>query len=76
MAFFGATPASAGQGSGHGDGDGEGTGAPVTLAEGLLGPLSLEVGRHNTVYVSQNFAGELTRVARDGTTATIASAPG
>jgi len=76
VALAGATPASAGQESGHGDEAGDGTGTPVTLAEGLLGPLSLEVGRHNTVYVSQNFAGELTRVDRDGTTATIASAPG
>ncbi|WBM80272.1 ScyD/ScyE family protein [Cryobacterium breve] len=78
MALFGAAPATAGQKSGHDDGtgDGSGTGTPVTLAEGLLGPLSLEVGRHNTVYVTQNFAGELTKVARDGTTSTLASAPG
>ncbi|MDY7543800.1 ScyD/ScyE family protein [Cryobacterium sp. 5B3] len=78
VALFGATPATAGQKSGHDDGarDGSGTGTPVTLAEGLLGPLSLEVGRHNTVYVTQNFKGELTKVARDGTTSTLASAPG
>jgi hypothetical protein len=56
---------------------------PVTIAEGLVTPLSLEVDRQRVSYVSQNFApnaeglpaGQLTRVARDGTTSTLAEAP-
>ena len=50
--------------------------APVTIATGLVSPLSLEVDRNRVSYVSQNFAGQLTRVARDGTTSVLASAPG
>ena len=52
-----------------------GTGTPVILAEGLAGPLSLEVDRSGTAWVSQSFAGLLTQVNRDGTTTTLASAP-
>jgi len=51
-------------------------GEPVTIAEGLVTPLSLEVDRQRVSYVSQNFAGLLTRVARDGTASVLAAAPG
>lgn len=47
---------------------------PVTVTEGLLTPLSLEVDRRGTAFVSQDFAGLLTEVRRDGATTVIASA--
>jgi len=49
---------------------------PVAITSGLVTPLSLEVDRQRVAYLSQNFAGLLTRVARDGTTSVLASAPG
>jgi hypothetical protein len=51
-------------------------GTPVTLTSGLVSPLSLEVDRSGTAYVSQNFAGLVTRVDHSGTTSVIASVPG
>ena len=54
-----------------------GGGDPVVsepLATGLAGPLQLAVARDGTVYVSQSFAGLLTRVDRDGTQTTLARA--
>ncbi len=50
-------------------------GEPETVATGLNGPLSLEVDRRVS-YVSENFSAELTRIDRDGTATTLASAPG
>ncbi|MCU1403821.1 MAG: hypothetical protein JWQ43_124, partial [Glaciihabitans sp.] len=50
-------------------------GNPVTRAEGFFTPLSLEIDRGQTAYLSQNFIGQLTRVARDGTVTSVASAP-
>ncbi|WP_454042561.1 ScyD/ScyE family protein [Cellulosimicrobium sp. Marseille-Q8652] len=41
---------------------------------GLVGPLSLAVGPKGLTYVSQDFAGALTSVARDGTATTIHTA--
>lgn len=49
---------------------------PVTITSGLVTPLSLEIDRQRVAYLSQNFAGVLTRVARDGTATVLASAPG
>ncbi|MDD9350330.1 ScyD/ScyE family protein [Mumia sp.] len=40
--------------------------APTSLAEGLLTPLSLAVAQDGTTYVTQNFAGTLSRVSRRG----------
>jgi hypothetical protein len=51
-------------------------GEPVTIAEGLFTPFSLEVDRQRVSYLSQNFSGQLTRIARDGTASVLASAPG
>jgi len=51
-------------------------GPPVTIAEGLVTPFSLEVDRQRVAYVAQNFAGQLTKVARDKTVSVLASAPG
>ncbi|PRY70011.1 hypothetical protein B0I08_101133 [Glaciihabitans tibetensis] len=73
-----ATPAVAGGGGGHGGNHGEpptsvSAGEPVTLADGLLGPLSFGVGDDGTAYVSQNFAGLLTQVNADGTTVELAA---
>lgn len=59
----------------RGDASPGGTGTPVTLADGLAGPLSLAVDRSGTAWVSQSFAGLLTQVNRDGSTETLASAP-
>lgn len=53
-----------------------GNGQPRTIAEGLLTPLKLAVTDHGKAYVSQNFAGELTKISRDGTKTPFASAPG
>ncbi|WP_370618066.1 ScyD/ScyE family protein [Mumia sp. Pv 4-285] len=49
---------------------------PITIAEGLLSPLSLAVGHDGTTYVSQNFAGELTKVSKNGATKTLYSSGG
>lgn len=39
---------------------------PETVTDGLISPLSVAVSDNGTVYVSQNFAGMLTRVAPGG----------
>ena len=62
--------------AGGGGGKPPTTNAPVTIASGFVTPLSLEVDARRVSYLSQNFAGELTKVARDGTTSVLASAPG
>jgi hypothetical protein len=38
---------------------------PIVLADGLVTPLSLDVGRHGSVLVTQNFVGRLDRVEDD-----------
>ncbi|MCW2790215.1 MAG: ScyD/ScyE family protein [Aeromicrobium sp.] len=53
-----------------------GVGEPRVITDGLFTPLKLAVNDHGTAYVSQNFIGELTKVARDGTKTPFASAPG
>ncbi|MDN4612371.1 ScyD/ScyE family protein [Arthrobacter burdickii] len=50
-------------------------GEPDTLATGLVGPLRVAVGRGNTAYVSQNFGGMLTSVARTGKAPTLVTEP-
>lgn len=39
---------------------------PDILVDGLVGPLSLDVGDHGSVYVTQSFAGTLSKVDRRG----------
>ncbi|MHA7282028.1 ScyD/ScyE family protein [Arthrobacter sp. TMS2-4] len=51
-------------------------GETTTLARGLAGPLRVGIGRGNTAYVSQNFAGQLTSVDRNGTATTLLTSPG
>ena len=51
-------------------------GEPEPIADGLNGPLSLEVDRRGVSHLSENFTAELSRVDRDGTVSTLASAPG
>jgi hypothetical protein len=51
-------------------------GTPRTVADNLLTPLSLEVDRQGIAYLSQDLAGALTKITRDGTTTTIAAAVG
>jgi hypothetical protein len=68
--------ASAGGSDGHG---GSGGTAPTTLADGLVGPLHLDVQRGhkgNEVLVSQSFAGTVSKVRRDGTVTDLVSEPG
>ncbi|WP_265521562.1 ScyD/ScyE family protein [Oerskovia flava] len=50
---------------------------PVTtdIATGLVTPLSLAVGPRGTTYVTQNFAGLLTSVDRDGTPTVLYASP-
>ena len=50
-------------------------GEPVVLAEGLVGPLDLSVAPDGGILVAESFRGALTRVAKDGTTTTVASVP-
>ncbi|MDK1360345.1 ScyD/ScyE family protein [Arthrobacter sp. zg-Y1219] len=50
-------------------------GKVTTVAEGLVGPLSLAVGRGPTIDVAQSFAGVLTRIGRDGSTETLDAGP-
>jgi hypothetical protein len=47
-----------------------------TIAAGLLTPLSLAVGPKGTTFVSQNFGGMLSSVARDGTTGVVHTSAG
>jgi hypothetical protein len=42
-------------------------GTPVTVASGLLGPLTFDVARNGTLFVGQAFSGTLTKVDRHGT---------
>jgi hypothetical protein len=51
-------------------------GTPVTLASGLVSPLSLDVAVNGFSYLSQNFAGLVSQVDHRGTASVIASAPG
>jgi streptogramin lyase len=57
-----------------------GKAAPPTLsapiAQGLAGPLQLAVDDHGSVYVSQAFAGLLTKIAPNGVRTDVASNPG
>ncbi|AWB90890.1 ScyD/ScyE family protein [Aeromicrobium chenweiae] len=62
------SPAAAG---GHGQ-----PGSPRTVADGLLTPLKLAVSQHGRMYVSQNFAGELTRILPNGTKTPVVTVPG
>ncbi|WP_298458873.1 ScyD/ScyE family protein [uncultured Cellulomonas sp.] len=48
-------------------------GTPEVLADGLVGPLSLDVGTHRTVYVSQNFAGTIDAVRKGAVTPVVTS---
>ncbi|MCZ2404189.1 ScyD/ScyE family protein [Paenarthrobacter sp. Z7-10] len=49
---------------------------PTVLAKGLVTPLRLAANGDGSVVVAQEFAGMLTRVARNGAKTTIYSAPG
>lgn len=42
-----------------------------TIADGLVGPLGLAVGKHGTLYVAEVFGGQLTKVTRRGTTKAV-----
>ena len=44
---------------------------PTVVAEGLVGPLSLAVGDGHEVYLTQSFAGLLSKVDRHGTVSTV-----
>ena len=46
------------------------------LATGLITPLSLAVADDGTVYVSQNFAGMLTKITGEGTETVYSASPG
>lgn len=68
----------AGASGGYGNGNGSGGNGVTTLAEGLIGPLHLDVshGRKGpNVLVSQSFAGSISRVTRSGVT-DVVSEPG
>lgn len=53
-------------------GNAAGTGhAPVMLAKGLVSPLHLSDGQDGSVLVSEEFAGQLTKIARDGTKSVV-----
>ncbi len=49
---------------------------PDTLAQGLVGPLQIDVGHHGQVYAAQDFIGVLTKVRKDGTTKDLLAYPG
>lgn len=48
---------------------------PVTLADGLVGPLHASAGRDGSVTVSESFAGRLTRIGSDGAKSVLYSDP-
>jgi hypothetical protein len=45
--------------------------APAVLAKGLLTPLHLSDGQDGSVLVSEEFAGQLTKIARDGSKSVV-----
>lgn len=45
--------------------------APETVAQGLVGPLSVAAGHHGSAYVTQSFTGTLSKVSRRGTVSTV-----
>lgn len=47
---------------------------PDVVVDGLVGPLSLAVGSRGTVYLTQNFSGQLSKVTR-GTVSTVYQVP-
>ena len=60
--------------AGHAAPVGDATGnqpAPVMLAKGLLSPLHLSDGENGSVLVSEEFAGQLTKIARDGSKSVV-----
>lgn len=65
------TPASA-----HGSWPPVRPGTPAVVAEGLVSPLSLAVDGKGNSYISQNFAGLVSKISRGGTVSPLASAPG
>lgn len=72
------SPAAAGdRDHSHGSsGSGGGIESARTIAEGLFTPLSLAIDDRGRALVSQNFLGELLRIAPDGTRTTIATTGG
>ena len=50
--------------------------SPVTLAEGLVGPLHVSAGRDGALTVSEEFASRLTRIDAQGTKSVLYSNPG
>ncbi|MGI8652546.1 MAG: hypothetical protein ACR2I7_07100, partial [Geodermatophilaceae bacterium] len=57
MAVLMTTPANAQAESGS---------ASEPIVEGLIGPLGLDVSNNGTIYVAENFAGQITRVLPGG----------
>lgn len=51
-------------------------GTPAVIAGGLSSPLSLAVDEKGNSYLSQNFAGLVSKVSKNGKVTTLASAPG
>ena len=49
---------------------------PETIAQGLVGPLQIDVGSDGQVYVAQDFIGVLTKIRPNGTTKTLTAFPG
>jgi hypothetical protein len=74
-ALCGALVATGGAAQARDDGPGRvpTAGDQEVLADGLVGPLSLSVGNHRTVYVSQNFAGTIDGVRRGDVTTFVTS---
>lgn len=46
------------------------------IAEGLAGPLQIDLGHRGQIYVSQSFSGVLTKVRGNGTTKDLVTEPG
>lgn len=50
--------------------------SPVTIASGLISPLSLAVDGRGTIYTTQNFAGQLTKISHGKTSTVFATSDG
>jgi hypothetical protein len=68
-----ASPAAAWSRGGH-DGPDLSLEPVATLADGLVSPLSLDISRRGTAYLSQNFVGVLNSVPEGGSLETLATA--
>ena len=76
LLFMGTTPASARSGKNNDHGNHGGGRGPVTLADGLVGPLQIDVTKNGDILVAQDFSGVLSSLDKKGNVTDLVSLPG